>query len=89
LGFKKEVKPMVKKETSGNVIRVYVSPVGKKSPSVPWVRFYRHPYGIKRAGEEHSEGINADRDKTRDELASEIGEMIIKLSPILQKALSE
>ena len=77
---------MTKKKVSSDIIKVAVTP---PSTSFPWIQFTPHPCGIKEPGKLHDEGISATKSKTRDDLVKEIGEMIIKLSPILQEALPE
>ena len=67
------------KKTSGDVIRINITP---PSDSFPWIRFFLHEYGIKESGRDVG-GVDARRGKSRDEVAREIGEEIIRNSKIL------
>ena len=66
-------------ETTGDVIRINITP---PSDTFPWIRIFRHPEGIKRSAQDVG-GIDAKRTKTREQIASEIGNEIIKNSKIL------
>jgi len=68
----------MKNKTSGDVFRINITP---PSTSFPWVRIFKHPYGIRKAGKEvvGAGGRNDPREKT----ALVIGESIIKNSKVL------
>jgi hypothetical protein len=76
-----------KKKTSGDVLRINVTPwKGKKSDSFPWVRVFRHPYGVKYAADQINT-IEEDpgQDETKQEFARRLGMKIIRKSQILRK----
>ena len=75
------------KKTRGDVLRINVTPWrGKKSNSFPWVRVFRHPYGIRHAADQTKpieEGPGPDESK--EEFAQRLGKKIILKSKILRK----
>lgn len=68
----------MKNKTSGDVFRINITP---PSTSFPWVRIFKHPYGIRKAGEEV--GGAGGRKDSRKKTALMIGELIIKNSKVL------
>lgn len=68
----------MKNKTSGDVFRINITP---PSTSFPWVRIFRHPYGIRKAGKEVG-GAGGWKD-SRKKTALMIGESIIKNSKVL------
>ncbi|MEO0080896.1 MAG: hypothetical protein ABIL25_01220 [candidate division WOR-3 bacterium] len=76
---------------TGDVLRINITPAGKpgRPGTFPWIRVYRHPHGIKRPAsyDRPPEGVNATKDKPRDQLAKEIGEAVIKSSRVLKSWL--
>jgi len=73
------------KETSGDVIRINITP---PSDTFPWIRFFRHKSGIKRKGTDFG-SIDAKIWKSRKDLALEIGEKVISVSKILKSWVEE
>lgn len=70
------------RKTRGDVLRINITPA---STTFPWIKIYRHPYEIKRAGHETNyPGAGAQNRKTRREVAFEIGEDIIRSSKVLK-----
>lgn len=67
------------KKTSGDVFRINITPA---ADSFPWIRIFRHPYGIRKAGREVS-GADARKGKLKKEVALKIGEQIICNSKVL------
>ena len=59
-------------------------PKTKGKPTFPWIHFFIHEYGIKNPGKEVSETVEAKKKKSREEVAHEIGEVIIKNSKVLK-----
>jgi len=70
---------MEKKKTRGDVFRINILPPGK---TFPWTRIFIHEYGKRYAGREVG-GVNPTWGKSREEVAKEIGEEIIRNSKIL------
>lgn len=68
------------KKTRGDVFRINITPA---STSFPWIRIFKHEFGIRRGGKEVSHEIGATKGKSRNCLARELGEEIIKHSKIL------
>jgi len=68
------------KKTRGDVFRINITPAGK---TFPWIRIFKHEFGIKRGGKGISDEIGATKGKSRSRLAREIGEEIIKYSKVL------
>ena len=68
----------MKNKTSGDVFRINITP---PSTSFPWVRIFKHPYGIRKAGKEV--GGAGGRNDPRKKTALMIGESIIKNSKVL------
>jgi len=78
---------MKKRRMRGDVLRINITPAGHP-PTFPWVKFFRHPYGIKHPAAPELGGVNATRDKSRSDLAREIGEAVISGSRVLSAWLS-
>jgi hypothetical protein len=78
---------MKKRKMHGDVLRINITPAGDP-PTFPWVKFFRHPYGIKHPAAPELGGVNATRDKSRSDLAREIGEAVISGSKVLSAWLS-
>lgn len=76
----------MKKETKGDVIRINITP---PSNTYPWIGFWRHRYGIKYAADPESGTVEARRPKTREQVAAEIGEEVIKTSRVLSEWFGE
>ena len=70
---------MEKKKTRGDVFRINILPPGK---TFPWMRIFCHEYGIRYAGKDVG-GVDPKKGKSREEVAKEIGEEIIRNSKIL------
>lgn len=70
------------KKTRGDVFRINITP---PSDTFPWIRIFKHDYGIKKGGESVSDEIGAIKGKSKSKLAKEIGEEIIKHSKVLSK----
>ena len=66
-------------ETSGDVFKINITP---PSTTFPWIRIFRHPYGIKKSGQDVG-GIDAKKGISREEIARSIGEMVIWNSKVL------
>jgi len=66
------------KKTSGDVFRINITPAAN---TFPWVRIFRHPYGIRKAGKEV--GGAGGRNDPRRKTALMIGETIICNSKVL------
>jgi len=67
------------KKTRGDVFRINIVPPAN---TFPWVRIFRHPYGIRKAGISVAEpGVN--RKDSRRKTALMIGEKIIRHSEVL------
>jgi len=66
-------------KTSGDVIKLNITP---PSDTFPWIKFFLHEYGIKHPGKEVG-GVDAKKGKSREEVAIEIGEEIIRNSKVL------
>jgi len=70
-------------ETSGDVIRINITP---PSSTYPWIGFWRHPFGIAHPADPEECGtVEARRPKSRAEVAAEIGEQVIKASRVLSE----
>ena len=67
------------KKASGDVLRINIAP---PSDTFPWIQVHLHEYGIKASGKQVG-GVDAKKGKRRDEVASEIGEEIIRNSKVL------
>lgn len=70
---------MEKKKTRGDVFRINILP---PSTTFPWVRIFLHEYGIRHGGKDVA-GVDPKKWKSREEVAKEIGEEIIRNSKIL------
>ncbi len=68
------------KRTKGDVLRINITPASKRCP---WIKLFRHPYGIMGNGREMG-SMNATEDKKRKVVAQEIGEMVIRGSKVLK-----
>ena len=66
------------KKTSGDVFRINVTPAAH---TFPWIRIFRHPYGIRKAGKEV--GGAGGRNDSKRKVALKIGEVIIRNSKVL------
>jgi len=66
-------------KTSGDVFRINITP---PSDTFPWTKIFLREYGIKGSGVEVG-GVDAKREKSRNEVAREIGEEIISNSKVL------
>jgi hypothetical protein len=66
------------RKTRGDVFRINITPAAN---TFPWIKIFRHPYGIRKAGREvrGAGGRNDSRRKT----ALMIGESIIHNSKVL------
>jgi len=69
------------KKTSEDVFRINITP---PSGVLPSVQIFVHEYGIKEPDRISSQTVEATKDKSKDELAKEIGLEIIKNSKVLQ-----
>ena len=69
------------KNTSEDVFRINITP---PSGTLPSVQIFVHEYGIKEPDRIASQTVEATKDKSKDELAKEIGLEIIKNSKVLQ-----
>jgi hypothetical protein len=69
------------KKTSEDVFRINITP---PSGTLPSVQIFVHEYGIKEPDRIASQTVEATKDKSKDELAKEIGLEIIKNSKVLQ-----
>ena len=68
-------------KTTGDVLRINITP---PSTTFPWIKIYRHPYGIRKAGREvNYPGVGAQKGKSREAVALEIGEDVIRSSKVL------
>jgi hypothetical protein len=72
------------KETTGDVIKINITP---KSTTFPWIRIFRYPKGIRSRKPVDLGGIDANQKcyPTRASLASAIGEAVIKARKVLSK----
>ncbi len=68
------------KNTSGDVIKINITP---PSDTFPWVRIFRYPYGLSGKKPFSIAEIDAKRKKGKEKVAKEIGEAIINGSKIL------
>jgi len=66
------------KKTSGDVFRINITPAAS---TFPWIKIFRHPYGIRKAGKE-VDGAGGRKDSRR-KTALMIGESIIRNSKVL------
>jgi hypothetical protein len=66
------------KKTSGDVFRINITPAAN---TFPWIKIFRHPYGIRKAGKEV--GGAGGRKDSRRKTALMIGESIIRNSKVL------
>lgn len=74
------------KKTSGDVIRINVTPYkGLKTQTFPWVRIFKHPYGIRHAAATGATEEGPSKDETRQEFALRLGMRVIQKSKILTK----
>jgi len=71
-------------ETKGDVFRINISPYGKTTPSPPMTQVYRHPCGIKKSGKRVGD-VGTGAGKKKDEVALELGRLIIEKSKILSQ----
>jgi len=69
-------------ETKGDVIRINITPA---SSTFPFIQFFRHPYGIKQPAGPELGNCDAQRKKSRAQVASDIGEEVIKASKVLSE----
>ena len=74
------------KKTSEDVFRVNITPPSHASPSV---HIFVHEYGIKEPDRIASKAVEAAKDKSKDEIAKEIGLEIIKNSKVLKAWFKE
>jgi len=74
------------KKTSEDVFRINITP---PSGALPSVQIFVHEYGIKDPDRIASQTVEATKDKSKDELAKEIGLEIIKNSKVLQAWFKE
>lgn len=75
----------MEKETSGDVIRINITPKGKKSPSPPELWFFVHPHGIKKPGRKVDRTGPVQDLANREEFEKEVGKIIVENSKILSK----
>jgi hypothetical protein len=73
---------MKKRKMHGDVLRIDITPFGAGPAGFAWVKVFRHPYGIKYPASygRSPMGVNARRDKSRRQLATEIGRIVIAAS---------
>ena len=69
------------KKTSEDVFRINITP---PSHTFPAVQIFVHEYGIKEPDRIASQAVEATKDKSKDEIAKEIGLEIIKNSKVLK-----
>ena len=74
------------KNTSEDVFRINITP---PSGTLPSVQIFVHEYGIKEPDRIASQTVEATKNKSKDELAKEIGLEIIKNSKVLQAWFKE
>lgn len=74
------------KKTSEDVFRINITPPSDASPSV---QIFVHEYGIKDPDRIASQAVGATKDKSKDEIAKEIGLEIIKNSKVLKAWFKE
>jgi hypothetical protein len=74
------------KKTSEDVFRINITP---PSDTSPWVQVLVHEYGIKEPDRIASQAVEATKDKSKDEIAREIGLEIIKNSKVLKAWFKE
>jgi hypothetical protein len=74
------------KKTSEDVFRINITPPSHTSPSV---QIFVHEYGIKEPDRIASQAVEATKDKSKDEIAKEIGLEIIKNSKVLKAWFKE
>jgi len=75
----------IMEETHGDVFRINILPPGT---SFPWIKVFRHPYGIRKAGAEVG-GVDANKKMSRERVALDIGETIIRNSKVLSSWFAE
>lgn len=82
------IRPNKLKETAGDVFRINITPPGD---TFPWVKIFRHKFGIRGPGREVKSNIGPDEktSKSREQLAIETGEKIIENSKVLKKWFKE
>jgi len=71
------------KKTSGDIIRINITPKGKKSPSPPELWFFVHPNGIKKPGRKVDRTGPVQELLNRKEFEKEVGKIIVEDSKIL------
>ena len=69
------------KKMSEDVFRINIMP---PSATFPSVQIFVHEYGIKEPDKIASQAVAATKDKSKDEIAKEIGLEIIKNSKVLK-----
>ena len=74
------------KNTNEDVFRVNIM---SPSDTFPSVQIFIHEYGIKEPGRIASQAVAATKDKSKDEIAKEIGLEIIKNSKVLKAWFKE
>ena len=74
------------KKTSEDVFRINITP---PSGTLPFVQIFVHEYGIKEPDRIASQAVAATKDKSKDEIAKEIGREIIKNSKVLKAWFKE
>lgn len=67
------------KKTHGDVIRINITP---PSDTFPWIQIHVHEYGIKESARQVG-GVDAKKRKSREEVAREIGEEVVRNSKVL------
>jgi hypothetical protein len=74
------------KKASEDVFRINIIPPGATLPSV---QIFVHEYGMNEPDRIASQTIEATKDKSKDEIAKEIGQEIIKNSKVLKAWFKE
>ncbi|MBM76208.1 MAG: hypothetical protein CMK59_12465 [Proteobacteria bacterium] len=69
------------KKIKGDRLSIYICPPGT---SFPWIKLYDQPYGLK--GPQYElDTFDVRKGKTQDEVAKELGELLLQHSPVLKK----
>ena len=74
------------KKASEDVFRINITP---SSGTLPSVQIFVHEYGINEPDRIASQTVEATKDKSKDEIAKEIGLEIIKNSKVLKAWFKE
>ena len=71
-------------ETSGDVLRINVTPFKGKKTTRPWVRIFVHPHGIRHAANWKALEEGPSSDESKVDFAQMLGLSIIRRSKILK-----